>query len=122
MGAVVTEALQAAERLAEQGISADVLCVTSPGLLFRALQARQGRQEGPSWILDQMFPGSRATPIVTVLDGHPHTLAFLGAVNQVPVTSLGVTRFGQSGSLEDVYRLHGLDAESIVTAALDSMV
>jgi len=121
MGAVVTEALSAADRLARQDVVADVICVTSPGLLFRALQARQGRQEGPSWILDQVFPGSHAAPMVTVLDGHPHTLAFLGAVNQVPVTSLGVTGFGQSGSLADVYRLHGLDADSIVTAALDSI-
>ncbi|WUG76164.1 hypothetical protein OG828_47280 [Streptomyces sp. NBC_00457] len=37
----------------------------------------------------------------------------------MPVSSLGVTRFGQSGSLEDVYREHGIDADSIVRAALD---
>ena len=32
---------------------------------------------------------------------------------------LGVTRFGQSGDLESVYRYHGLDADSVVAAALD---
>jgi pyruvate dehydrogenase E1 component len=56
---------------------------------------------------------------VTVHDGHPHTLAFLGTINQVPVTSLGVTQFGQSGTLDEVYRLHGIDTDSIVIAALD---
>ena len=40
-------------------------------------------------------------------------------VNRVPVSSLGVSRFGQSGSIEDVHRYHGLDADSIVRAALD---
>ncbi|QUQ66524.1 transketolase-like TK C-terminal-containing protein [Kutzneria sp. CA-103260] len=116
MGAVVPEALQAAERLAQVGIEADVVCVTSPGLLFQAQQARHGLADGPSWILDQVL---RPTPLVTVLDGHPHTLAFLANVNRVPIVPLGVTRFGQAGSLEDVYRYHGLDADSIVRAALD---
>ncbi|HEX8005966.1 MAG TPA: pyruvate dehydrogenase [Trebonia sp.] len=119
MGAVVPEALAAAERLDAAGIPADVICVTSPGLLFRALLARQGRADAPSWILDQVFPSSRATPLVTVLDGHPHTLAFLATVNQVPSITLGVTRFGQSGSIKDVYRYHGIDTDSIVRAGLD---
>ncbi|MBB3666188.1 pyruvate dehydrogenase complex dehydrogenase (E1) component [Prauserella sediminis] len=57
--------------------------------------------------------------MVTVLDGHPDTLTFLATVNRVATTALGVTLFGQSGSLEDVYRYHGLDAESIVHAAVD---
>ncbi len=116
MGALVPEALAAADRLAEAGTEADVVCVTSPGLLFEALQARQGRQEGPDWILDQVLPAHRAAPLVTVLDGHPHTLAFLATINRVPATALGVTRFGQSGSLEDVYRHHGIDTDSIVRA------
>ncbi|MFC4001231.1 pyruvate dehydrogenase [Prauserella oleivorans] len=119
MGAVVPEALAAADRLDRLGTPADVVCVTSAGLLFDALQARQGRSRAPSWILDQVFPASRATPLVTVLDGHPHTLAFLANVNRVPSLALGVTQFGQSGSLEDVYRHHGIDADGIVRAALD---
>ena len=46
-------------------------------------------------------------------------LRLLATIDQVPSTSLGVTRFGQSGSLEDVYRYHGIDADSIVRAGLD---
>jgi len=56
---------------------------------------------------------------VTVLDGHPHTLAFLSNIHQVRLTALGVSRFGQSGNLQDVYRYHGIDTDSIVRAALD---
>jgi pyruvate dehydrogenase E1 component len=119
MGAVVPEALAAADRLDQVGVPTDVVCVTSPGQLFRALRSRQGHEPAENWILDQVFPAERATPLVTVLDGHPHTLAFLGAINRMPVSTLGVTRFGQSGSLEDVYRYHGLDTDSIVRAALD---
>lgn len=107
------EALAAAERLDAVGAPADVVCVTSPGLLFKALLARQGREDAQAWILDQVFPAARATPLVTVLDGHPHTLAFLATVNQVQSITLGVTRFGQSGSIQDVYRYHGIDTDLI---------
>jgi len=119
MGAVVPETLEAADRLEALGIGADVVCVTSPGLLFRALQARRGLDDAETWILDTVFPRERATPLVSVLDGHPHTLAFLTGVNGVPGAHLGVTAFGQSGDLASVYRYHGLDADSIVGAALD---
>ena len=119
MGAVVPEALAAAERLEQAGIAADVICVTSPDLLYRAVRARQGHEQAESWILDQVFPAERAAPLVAVLDGHPHTLAFLATINRVPITSLGVTQFGQSASLQDAYRHHGLDTDSIIRAALD---
>ena len=139
MGAVVPEALVAAERLQEAGVAADVVCVTSPGLLFRALRARQGLAPGSApgsppgsapgslagslagepWILEQAFPAARATPLVTVLDGHPHTLSFLATVNRVPHAALGVAQFGQSGSIEDLYRYNGIDTDSIIRAALD---
>ncbi|HEY1917258.1 MAG TPA: pyruvate dehydrogenase [Streptosporangiaceae bacterium] len=119
VGAVVTDALAAARRLAELGFEADVLCLSSPDLLFRATAARRGYGDADSWILDTLLPQERARPMVTVLDGHPHTLSFLAGVNGVPATHLGVTKFGQSGALEDVYRYHGLDPDSIVAAALD---
>jgi len=119
MGAVVPEALAAADRLAAQAVAADVICVTSPGLLFTATQARAGRAQGETWVLDAAFPARRSAPLVTVLDGHPHTLAFLAGINQVRAAHLGVTTFGQSGGIEDLYRHHGLDADSIVRAALD---
>jgi len=56
---------------------------------------------------------------VTVLDGHPHTLAFLATIRRVPSIPLGVSGFGQSGDLADVYRYHGIDTDSVVVAALD---
>ena len=116
MGAVMPEVLAAAETL---GPGTDVVCVTSADLLHRALRARAGFGEHPPEILEELFPAGRAAPMVTVLDGDPNALAFLGAVNAVPLTPLGVTRFGQSGDLDDVFRHHEIDAETIVGAALD---
>jgi pyruvate dehydrogenase E1 component len=122
-GAVVPEALSAADLLSAEGITAAVVVVTSADLLFRAVRARSGLPfDGPpelvdESILDALFPDE--VPLVTVLDGHPHTLAFLGTVRGTPTTSLGVSSFGQSSALADAYRLHGIDATGIRDAALD---
>jgi pyruvate dehydrogenase E1 component len=121
VGALVPEAVAAADRLGELGVAADVVVVTSYDRLWRAVQSRRGLLAGPSYgvdesVLDRVF---RSAPLVTVLDGHPHTLAFLGTVTGTPVSCLGVSTFGQGGGLQDVYRLHGLDTDAIVGAALD---
>jgi len=112
VGAVVPEALAAAGEL-----DASVVCLTSPDLVFRALQARWGLREGDDAILDRLFPA--AEPLVTLVDGHPHTLAFLAGVRGVRIACLGVTEFGQSGDIGELYRYHGIDAETVVGAALD---
>jgi len=112
VGALVPEAMAAAEE-----VDADVVVLTSPDLVFRALQARRGLTDGDDAILDRLFPEPR--PLVTLLDGHPHTLAFLGGVHGVPVSCLGVTQFGQSGDIAELYEFHGIDAETVVGAALD---
>ena len=116
MGAVMPELVAAAEVLGDE---TEVICVTSADLLLRAFRARAGLEDHDPAILDRLLPGERAAPLVTVLDGDPHALAFLGAVNGVPLTPLGVTRFGQSGDLPDVYRHHEIDTETVVGAALD---
>ena len=121
MGAVMPEVVAAAGELGAAGIAADVVCLTSADLVFRALRARQGLDRGEDRILDELLPVDRAAPIVTVLDGHPHTLSFLGAVRRVPITCLGVDDFGQSGDVNDLYRHFGVDSETIVDAALDLM-
>jgi pyruvate dehydrogenase E1 component len=110
VGALMPEVVAASRALAEEGVNAGVACLTSPDLVFRSFQQGHG-------ILDDLLP--QQGPLVTVLDGHPHTLAFLAGVNGVPAAHLGVTAFGQSGDLASVYRSHGLDADSIVGAALD---
>ncbi len=119
VGAVLPEAAAAAAELEEAGIPCDVICLTSADLIFRALQARQGLGGGEGRILDELFGADRAVPIVSVLDGHPHTLSFLAAIRGVPIACLGVSDFGQSGDVDDLYRYFGIDADTIVGAALD---
>jgi pyruvate dehydrogenase E1 component len=121
MGAIIPEALAAADQLNEAGRETDVLCLTSADLVFRAFRARSGLREGDALVLDALFPADRIAPIVSVLDGHPHTLSFLGAVRNAPINCLGVDDFGQSGDINDLYQHFGIDADTIVDAALDLM-
>jgi pyruvate dehydrogenase E1 component len=119
VGAALPEVLAAADELTASGVAADVVCLTSPDLVFRALRARQGLADGDAGILDELFPTSAGTPIVTVIDGHPHALAFVAGIRPAAIACLGVEGFGQSGDLVDLYRHHGIDTETIVGAAVD---
>jgi pyruvate dehydrogenase E1 component len=119
VGALMPQVLEAADQLDGAGIPCDVLCLTSADLIFRALQARQGLGDADQRVLDDLFPRGRAAPLVTVLDGHPHTLSFLSAIRCVPIASLGVSDFGQSGDIEDLYKHFGIDTDTIVGAAVD---
>ena len=97
--------------------------MTSADLLFRAFEQR-GRvlSTGRPDVLAKLFPAHQPRPLVTVQDGHPHTLAFLSGVRGDRIRCLGVTEFGQSSDLTDAYRLHGIDTPSIVRAALGLLV
>jgi pyruvate dehydrogenase E1 component len=119
MGAVIPEVLAAASSLEDEGVPCDVICLTSADLVFRATQARRGLADGPAGILSTLFPVERAAPIVAVLDGHPHTLSFLGTINSTPIASLGVSDFGQVGDVADLYSYFGIDSSTIIGAAWD---
>jgi len=124
-GAVLPEVLQAAAELADEGIAATVVDVTSADRLYRAWQRtlRQGVRTAtaPSipGALRSAFP-DRA-PVVTVHDAASHTMSWLGSALGVPAVSLGVDTFGQSGAVADLYRAHDLDSGSIVNAALAAL-
>ena len=55
--------------------------------------------------------------IITVTDGHPATLSWLGAVAGHEAIPLGVEHFGQTGTVGDLYRHYGIDADTIVSVA-----
>ena len=68
--------------------------------------------------IEQLLAGiPRHCGLVTVLDGHPATLGWLGSVHGHRTRALGVTRFGQTGTIGDLYAAPGIDARAIVAAA-----
>jgi pyruvate dehydrogenase E1 component len=119
MGAVLPEVLEAADRLADDLPGLGVLVVTSPGRLhaeWRAAQAMrsEGDAAAPSVIERLLAPLAFDAPLITVLDGHPAALAWLGSTTGRRVYPLGVDRFGQSADIPDLHREHGLEAEALI--------
>ena len=116
-GAMVPDALDAAAQLQAQGIPANVLNLTSPQRLYETWRNGTGRDDSDSpfaWLLP---PNERHAPIITVLDGASHALAWLGGVYGMCTYPLGVDQFGQSGDRAALYNYFGINAKSIVTAA-----
>ena len=119
MGVIMPDVIAAADLLEAAAVDTDVICLTSANLVFRALQARHGLAPGPHRIIDALFPAARRSPIVAVLDGHPHTLSFLAAINGTRSANLGVSDFGQVGEIDDLYSNYGIDTNTIIGAAWD---
>jgi pyruvate dehydrogenase E1 component len=121
-GAVAPEAIHAVGLMAEDRRDVGLLAVTSADRLnagwTAACRARErGRVYARSHIERLMANLPPHCGIVSVLDGHPATLAWLGAVHGHKVRPLGVEHFGQTGSIPDLYRHYGIDANAIIAAA-----
>ncbi|MBC8241734.1 MAG: transketolase, partial [Alphaproteobacteria bacterium] len=120
-GAVAAEAIVAHGEILEDVPGAGLLVVTSPDLAYRdwnhAWRHRaSGRYEARSHIGRLLDPLSPDAALVTVIDGHPATLSWLGSASRRRVFSLGVEKFGQSGDIADLYRVHGIDSDAILDA------
>jgi pyruvate dehydrogenase E1 component len=122
---VLPEVLAAAADLGEEGVAVNVVDVTSIDRLYtdwhtelRDHVRRARRPSGPSTLRTLFTPRA---PIVTVHDAASHTMAWLGSALGVPTIPLGVDSYGQSGSVRDLYELHGLASATIVNAALAAL-
>ncbi|MER8836966.1 1-deoxy-D-xylulose-5-phosphate synthase N-terminal domain-containing protein [Mesorhizobium sp. M0909] len=121
-GTVATEAIAAAGMLADRRRDIGVLSITSADRLNAGWQAAQrerdrGNLHAVSHAERLLGCLPRHCRIVTVIDGHPATLSWLGGVIGHRTVSLGVEHFGQTGTVRDVYRHYGIDAGSIAETA-----
>ena len=121
-GAIAPEVYQAWEMLVEDVPGAGLLAVTSPDVIHRDWMAttrspwtgEAGRTSHIERLLGEMSPTGG---LVTIIDGSPSTLSWLGSVRGQRVRALGVERFGQTGDLPDLYREYRMDADAMLDAA-----
>jgi pyruvate dehydrogenase E1 component len=121
-GAVAPEAITAVGLMAEDRRDVGLLAITSADRLnagwTAACRARERGLVHARSHIERLFEGlPRHCGIVSVVDAHPATLAWLGAVSGHRVRPLGVEHFGQTGSIADLYRHYGIDADAIIGAA-----
>jgi pyruvate dehydrogenase E1 component len=126
MGAVMPEALAAWEELSGDVPGLGLLSVTSPDLLHRgwtAAQAARWRGERqPSHVERLLSRLSPSAGLVTIADAAPASLSWLGGVLGQRVAPLGIERFGQTGTLPDLYAAYRLDGAAITEAAAEILL
>ncbi|WP_374788683.1 transketolase [Brucella oryzae] len=121
-GAVAPEAIEATGLMSEDRRDIGLLAITSADRLNAGWTAAQkARENGLSHANSHIERLLADVPshcgIVTVIDGHPATLGWLGSVHGQRTRSLGVDHFGQTGSITELYRHYGIDAHGIIAAA-----
>jgi pyruvate dehydrogenase E1 component len=121
-GAIAPEAIEATGLMAEDRRDVGLLAVTSADRLNAGWTAAQRARErglvhARSHIERLLADVPPSAGIVTVCDAHPATLGWLGAIHGHRTRALGVEHFGQTGSIPDLYRHYGIDANAIVAAA-----
>jgi len=126
MGAVMPEALAAWEELREDVPGLGLLAVTSPDLLHRgwtSAQAARWNGERKGSHAEQLLSKlSRNAGLVTIADAAPASLSWLGGVLGQRVAPLGVEKFGQTGSLADLYAAYRLDGDAITEAVAELLL
>ncbi|MBS9718647.1 1-deoxy-D-xylulose-5-phosphate synthase N-terminal domain-containing protein [Pseudohalocynthiibacter aestuariivivens] len=118
-GAVAPEAIKAAGMIAEGRRDVGVLAVTSADRLnagwTAAQRARSNGTDGAQSHIEKLLSDlPRNCVLVTVIDGHPATLSWLGAVQGHQTVPHGVEHFGQTGTIADLYRHFRIDAAALV--------
>ncbi len=125
-GAILPEAVAAAEELTYEGVAVTLLDITSADRLYRnwratnaeAIASGERAEAGTSHLYSLLSEVERQQPIVSVHDASSHHLAWLGSALGVRQSPLGVDQFGQSGTIADLHRVTGIDVDSIVNAGL----
>jgi len=123
-GAIAPEVLSAWEQLADDVPGIGLLNVTSPDLLHREWSARHASRwtdgkRPQSHVEDLLSVLSPTAGLVTVIDGSPGALSWMGGVKGMRVSPLGIDSFGQTGDLPDLYHRYRLDADAIMDAAAE---
>ncbi|HWK68104.1 MAG TPA: transketolase [Rhizobiaceae bacterium] len=121
-GVMAPEAIEAVGMMGEDRRDIGLLAITSADRLNAGWTAAQRAREAglvhaSSHVERLLADIPSHCGIVTVIDGHPATLAWLGSVHGHRTRSLGVEHFGQTGAIADLYRHYGIDAQGIVKAA-----
>ena len=115
-GVIANEVIEAASILGERFKDIGVLSITSSDNLFHDWKNKSSNlhthkeQSHIEVLLDDI---SKDTKLITVIDGHPMTLSWIGSVYGHKTITLGVDRFGQTGNIKELFSEFGIDSSSI---------
>lgn len=124
-GVMAPEAIAAAAELDAEGVTASVIHLTSPDRAYTSWRASYSQTISTAQVvrapshLHRLIPaGERRRPVVSVHDASSHSLAWIGSAIGTRQYTLGVDRFGESGTIADLHEITGISTGNIVNAAL----
>lgn len=125
-GVVASEAAESVGQLLELEPGIRLLAVTSADRLNAGWHAAQrsrqtGNKDHQAYVEHLLAPLANGAQLVTVCDGHPATLVWLGSVRGHRVQALGVEHFGQTGSIPDLYRHYRIGKQAIIEACMQTL-
>ena len=122
-GVTAHEVIEATGFLGDKFKDIGVLGITSSDCLFHDWKEKNlsyGNSSENSHIEKLFINVPKSTIIITVIDGHPMTLAWLGSVFGHKTIPLGVDRFGQTGNIKELFAEFMIDSESICKLGFSS--
>jgi len=122
-GVTAHEVIEATGFLGDKFKDIGVLGITSSDCLFHDWKEKHssfGKGPKNSHIEKLFINVPKSTIIITVIDGHPMTLAWLGSVFGHKTIPLGVDRFGQTGNIKELFAEFMIDSESICKLGFSS--
>jgi pyruvate dehydrogenase E1 component len=126
-GAIAPEAIAAHAALAEDMPGLGLLNATSPDVLHRDWSAARaarwrGKDNQHAHIDTLLAPLAPDARLVTIIDGSPAALSWIGGVRGHRVGPLGTDSFGQTGDLPDLYGKYRLDSSAVIEAMAELLV
>ena len=115
-GVIANEVVEAVSMLGERFKDIGILSVTSSDNLFhewKNTSSSISSQKAHSHIETLLSSVPKDTKLITVIDGHPMTLSWVGSVYGHKTITLGVDRFGQTGNIKDLFSEFEIDSNSI---------
>ena len=122
-GVTAHEVIEATGFLGDKFKDIGVLGITSSDCLFHDWKEKNlsyGNSSENSHIEKLFINVPKSTIIITVIDGHPMTLAWLGSVFGHKTIPLGVDRFGQTGNIKELFAEFMIDSESVCKLGFSS--
>lgn len=124
-GVMAPEAIAAAHELDEEGVNATVIHLTSPDRAYTSWRSSYAQAiatgqvvRAPSHLHRLVPSNERRRPVISVHDASSHSLAWIGSAIGTRQYTLGVDRFGESGTIADLHEITGISTGNIVNAAL----
>ena len=117
MGSPSTSAIEASQKLLNQGIYANVIVVTSPDLLLSNLATNNNYEH----LKKGLNLADTKAPVVSVHDGEPGLLDNIGSILGCYQEALAVRKHSRCGRPSEIYKYHGIDSEAVVQACLQTL-